>query len=250
MADDQTTTDTETQAATDGKPKTRSGPKWEKAAMDRVKAGIRKFSKPLADLAARDANEGDTRLLVTDFLCDVLGFDKYADLTTEYRVRGEFADFGLRVDKQLAAFVEVKRVTTKLGMKHLRQVQNYALNEGVEWVVLTNGAQWQVYHITAALPVLTEIAFDVDLLADGSLSDKAAKLFYLTSESMERKRIDELWQARRATSPESLAKVLRSEKVVEAIRKELWRQTDHRALSEEIIELLERTVLRPECLGG
>jgi len=250
MSDHQAITDTETQAVTDGRPKARSGPKWEKAAVDRVKVGIRKFSKPLADLAARDANEGDTRLLVTDFLCDVLGFDKYADLTTEYRVRGEFADFGLRVDKQLAAFVEVKRVTTKLGMKHLRQVQNYALNEGVEWVVLTNGAQWQVYHITAALPVLTEIAFDVDLLADGSLPDKAAKLFYLTSESMKRRRIDELWQARRATSPESLAKVLRSEKVVDAIRKELWRQTEHRASAEDIVDLLEQTVLRPECLGG
>jgi hypothetical protein len=40
-------------------------------------------------LADRDANEGDTRLLVTDFLCDGLGFDKYSDLTTEYQVKGE-----------------------------------------------------------------------------------------------------------------------------------------------------------------
>jgi hypothetical protein len=36
-----------------------------------------------ADLIARNANEGDTRLLVTDFLCDGLGYDKYEDLTTE-----------------------------------------------------------------------------------------------------------------------------------------------------------------------
>ena len=57
-------------------------PKWESEARDRLKNAIRRFSKPLADLVARDANEGDTRLLVTDFLCDGLGFDKYADLTT------------------------------------------------------------------------------------------------------------------------------------------------------------------------
>ncbi|MCL5943183.1 MAG: type I restriction enzyme HsdR N-terminal domain-containing protein [Actinobacteria bacterium] len=236
--------------ATETKPRApRSGPKWENAAKERVKAGIRRFSKPLAELVARDANEGDTRLLVTDFLCEVLGYDKYTDLTTEYRVRGEFADFGLRVEKQLVAFVEVKRVTTKLGTKHLRQVQNYALNEGVEWVVLTNGAQWQVYHITAAVPVLTEIAFEVDILADGGPSDKAAKLFYLTQESLKRRQIDELWRARRATSPDSLANVLRSEKVVDAIRRELWRQTGHRATAEAIVDLLEQTVLRPECLG-
>lgn len=56
----------------------------------------------MADLVARDANEGDTRLLVTDFLCEGLGYDKYEDLTTEYQVKGEFADYGVRLDKHWA----------------------------------------------------------------------------------------------------------------------------------------------------
>ena len=47
------------------KPKPRSAPKWETDARDRLKTAIRRYSKPLADLVARDANEGDTRLLVT-----------------------------------------------------------------------------------------------------------------------------------------------------------------------------------------
>jgi len=48
-------------------PAPRGAPKWETEARDRVKAAVKRFSKPLADLVARDANEGDTRLLVTDF---------------------------------------------------------------------------------------------------------------------------------------------------------------------------------------
>ena len=55
------------------KPKARAAPKWETEARERLKAAIRRYSKPLADLVARDANEGDTRLPVTDFLCDGLG---------------------------------------------------------------------------------------------------------------------------------------------------------------------------------
>jgi len=90
-----------------------TAPKWETAARERMKGAIKKFSKPLADLIARDANEGDTRLLVTDILCDGFGFDKYSELTTEYRVKGEFADYGIRLDKDLIAFLEVKRVNTK-----------------------------------------------------------------------------------------------------------------------------------------
>lgn len=227
----------------------RAIPKWKTDTLDRVKAGMRKCSRPLSDLVERDANEGDTRLMVTDLLCDVLGYDKYTDLTTEYQVRGEFADYGLRIDKQLVAFVEVKRVTTKLGVKHLRQVQSYALNEGVEWVVLTNASHWQVYHITAKMPVLTELAFEVDLLSNATLAEKTEKLFHLSRESMKHKQIDELWLARRATSPESLANVLCSEKVIAEIRKELWRQTGHKLEATEVVELLEQTVLRRECLG-
>ncbi len=79
-------------------------PKWETNARERLKTAIRRYSRPLADMAERDANEGDTRLLVTDFLSDGLGFDKFDDLTTEYQVKGEFADYGIRIDKELVAF--------------------------------------------------------------------------------------------------------------------------------------------------
>jgi predicted type IV restriction endonuclease len=212
-----------------------------------VKTSLRKFQRPLSDLRSRDANEGDTRLFVTDFLCEALGYDKYSDLTTEYRVRGEFADFGLRVDKQMVAFIEVKRIASKLGKKHLRQVETYALNEGIEWVILTNGAEWQVYHITAALPIEVELALTVDLLSDETLAEKARKMFYISSEALKRRQIDELWQARRATAPPSLARALTADKVVEELRKELRRQTGHRATAEEVVTLLRETVFRAEC---
>ena len=88
------------------KPSTAT-PKWETAARERMRAAIKKFSKRLADLVARDANEADTGLLVTDMLCEGFGFDEYAELTTEYRVKVEFADYGIRLDKDLIAFLEV-----------------------------------------------------------------------------------------------------------------------------------------------
>jgi hypothetical protein len=227
------------------KPKDRSAPKWETDARDRLRTAIRRFSRPLADLVARDANEGDTRLLVTDFLCDGLGFDKYADLTTEYQVKGEFADYGVRIDRDLVAFIEVKRVATKLSTKHLRQVEMYAVNEGVEWVILTNGSVWQVYHITGGLPVVIDLALEVDLLGDEAPAYKVGQLFYLTRESLKRRQIDELWKAKRATSPASLWQVLVSDPVAEAIRKELWRQTGHRVDTADITRLLTETLLRP-----
>lgn len=231
------------------KPPAQSGPKWEADARERVKGAIRRFSKPLADLVARDANEGDTRLLITDFLCEGLGFDKYEDLTTEYEVKGDFADYGVRIDQQLIAFVEVKRCTTRLTTRHLRQVEMYAVNEGVEWLILTNGVNWQVFHVTGGLPVTVDLAFDVNLLGDESLAEKTGKLFYLSREALKRHQIDVIWKTKRATAPKSLATLVLSTAVTECIRKELRRSTGQNVKVEEIGRLLEETVLKPECFA-
>lgn len=229
------------------RPAPKSAPKWEVEGHDRLRAAIRKLNKPLADLASRDANEGDTRILVTDFLCDALGYDKYSDLTTEYQVRGEFADYGIRIDKQLVAFIEVKRVATKLDVKHLRQVEMYAVNEGVEWVILTNAADWRVYHITGGLPVQIDLAFAVNLLGDESLAFKTNQLFYLSRESFKRRQVDDLWKTQRATSPKSMAQVLISEPVIAAIHKELRRQSGQSIDAGELVAILKGSVLRPDC---
>lgn len=228
-------------------PAPRGAPKWETEARERVKAAIKRFSKPLADLVARDANEGDTRLLVTDFLCEGLGYDKYSHLTTEYEVKGDFADYGVRIDKDLVAFIEVKRCTTKLTTKHLRQVEMYAVNEGVEWLILTNGSNWQVYHVTGGLPVVIDLAFDTSLLGEETLAEKANQLFYISLESFKRRQIDELWKAKRASSPKSLAGAVVSPVVVDSIRKELRRTTGQNIETAEITKLLRETVIRADC---
>jgi predicted type IV restriction endonuclease len=229
------------------KPAERQGPKWEVETRERLRIIIRKFIKPLQDLVSRDANEGDTRLLVTDFLCEVLGYDKYSDLTTEYQVKGEFADYGVRIDKQLVAFIEVKRITTKLDVKHLRQVEMYAVNEGVEWVILTNAQQWQVYHLTGALPVQIDLALDINLLSEDSIPQKTHQMFFLAREAFKRHLIDELWKAKRAMSPKSLTKVICAEPVIDCIRKELKRQTGYSTDAKEICTVIKQTLLRSEC---
>lgn len=236
-------------AAVEKRPATRVQPKWESDARDRVRTAVRRFSRPLQDLVSRDANEGDTRLLVTDLLCEGLGYDKYEDLTTEYQVKGEFADYGVRIDKQLVAFIEVKRCTQKLGVRHLRQVQMYAVNEGVEWMILTNGQVWQVYHLTGGLPVVVDLALELDLLGDASLGQKADALFYLSREAMRRHLLDELWKAKAASSPRSVAEAILADPVVDAIRKELRRRTGYNSDARTLTSVLCEEVLRAEALG-
>lgn len=232
------------------KPAPRGAPKWETDTKDQIRAALRRFSKPLQDLIARDANEGDTRMLVTDFLTMGLGYDKYSDLTTEYQVKGEFADYGVRIEQQLVAFIEVKRCTTRLNEKHLRQVQNYAANEGVEWMVLTNGVHWQAYHLTGGLPLVADLAVDVNLLDDTPMAQKISALFYLSRESLKRRQIDQLWQTKRITSPASLAATLVSEKLIDELRKELRRVYGYNADAAELLATVRSEVIAPGLLAS
>ncbi|MEQ6897956.1 hypothetical protein [Microbacterium sp. KR10-403] len=227
-----------------------AGPKWETDAKDDIRSALRKFQKPLQELVQRDANEGDTRLLVTDFLCVALGYDKYEDLTTEYAVRGEFADYGVRIDKQLVAFIEVKRAAQQLNARHLRQVETYAVKEGLEWIILTNGQTWQAYHVTvvAGQQVSTTLALDVDLLGEEAPAKKIEKLFHLHRSALKRDTISELWKKQAATSPQALADILRTPAVLDAVRKEIRRQSGFNADVEELGRIVRSGVIRPELV--
>ncbi len=228
-----------------------SGPKWETDALENLRTYVRKFAKPLRELVDRDANEGDTRLLVTDMLCDAMGYDKYEDLTTEYSVRGEFADYGIRIDKQLVAFVEVKRAAQNLNAKHLRQVETYAVKEGVEWMILTNGRVWAVYHLAspAGAPIETSLLMQVDLLDDSTVNAKAAQLFYLHKSAMRHDKITELWHQRAATAPSALVEVLLSDSVLDELRKEVRRRSGYNPELSALAATLKESVIRAELAG-
>jgi len=205
-------------------------PKWEQNAKSRVSAGLKKLIKPTLMLKEKDAAEADTRHLVTDLLVDVLGYDKYENLTAEFAVKGDFADYGVRIEKQLEAFIEVKRISQKLSPTHLRQVESYALKEGVQWAILTNAQVWQVYHVTPVKGQQSEVTliFEVDIL-DETLkpSAKSDLLFLISKEGLSKGRLAEYLSAQNAVSPKTLKPILLSDDVLAAVRKEIKKKTKH-----------------------
>lgn len=226
-------------------------PQWEENAKASIKSGIRKYSKPLADLVKRDANEGDTRLLITDFLCEALGYDKFEDLTTEYAVRYEFADYGVRINKQLTAFIEVKRAAQELSPKHLRQVETYAVKEGLEWLILTNGQHWRVYHVHAATgrQVQTDLSFEVDILGDESPAKKTDKLFLIHRAAFQKNLIAEDWKRKAATSAPAIARALLSPSVLDAIRKDIRTRTKYNADVDELADVIKGEITKMGLLN-
>jgi predicted type IV restriction endonuclease len=202
-----------------------STPVWETKSKETLRTFLKSNLKSLKALEDREAVEADTRTFVTDLLVEGLSYDKYEELTAEYLVKGEFADIGIKVEKKLLAFVEIKRIGLDLKDTHLRQVKNYAANEGVEWVILTNGRNWQVYHISNTTPIEHELLFQADLLGDGSPAEKVAQLWQISKAAMVKGVINETYQSAAAVNNTSIRSALLSEPVLLAVRKEIRART-------------------------
>lgn len=219
--------------------KEKSDPKWEVDARLQIKSGLKALKKPLADIIAKDAVEADTRLFITDFMERVLGYDKYSNLTAEYAVSGDWADYGVKIDGNLIAFIEAKRIGQKLSDKHLKQVQTYAVNEGVDWLILTNAKQWQVYHLKAeGLPIQTDLVIDIDLI-DSQPKEIESALFNLHLVAMKKKVILDVWKRVEATSEPKVIKALLTSSVVKEVRLTLAKQTGCKVTDTEVLDALK-----------
>ena len=128
----------------------------------RLTTSVPKFKKVLARAKERDVNESDTVTVVTDMLEEVFGFDKYTDITREFGIQGTYCDLAVKSGKRIEYLLEVKAIGIDLNDRHLRQVVNYAAQQGITWVVLTNGLKWQIHRVNLEEKVRSEKLFAFD----------------------------------------------------------------------------------------
>ena len=142
-----------------------------KKVAERLFAGIKRFQPILAAAKARDVGETDTVTIVKDMLADVFGYDKYSELTSEFAIRGTYCDLAIKLDGKLSTLIEVKAIGIELKEAHVKQAVDYAANQGVDWVLLTNGIRWCVYHVFFTRPIQTELVVDIDFSTLNPKSD-------------------------------------------------------------------------------
>ena len=124
---------------------------------DRITTGIKRFQLILASAKSRDVGESDTVTIIVDMLAEIFGYDKYSEITSEHAIRGTFCDLAIKIDSVLQLLIEVKAIGLDLKDQYVKQAVDYAANQGVDWVVLTNGLVWRVYKVTFAKPIESEL---------------------------------------------------------------------------------------------
>jgi predicted type IV restriction endonuclease len=190
-------------------------------------------------------------MIVTDILADVFGYDKYSEVTRELCIRGTFCDLATRIDGKFQMLIEVKAIGLELKDAHVKQAVDYAANQGVEWVALTNGNLWRVFRVIFAKPIDAELVLDIDLVAlNPKNADNLESLFLLTRESMLKSGLYAYHDHLQATNKFYLAAVVLSDAVLETIRRELRRLSDAKIDIEELRDALRLEVIKREVIEG
>jgi len=135
---------------------------------------LRDARNMIAAIERKDANEAETRRRVERIFERAMGYDALVHLSRERAVHGagdtEHVDFAIMVDENPdappAMMVELKRVGLDLSPRHLKQASRYAIDAGCEWVLLTNGRDWRLYHVQFGQPPETKLVHQWDLLHD------------------------------------------------------------------------------------
>lgn len=226
--------------------------KLPKKFVERVARNLKNYQAITEAQRKRDVSEADTVTVVKDVLADIFGYDKYAELTSEHQIRGTFCDLAVRVDGKIRFLVEVKAAALELADNHLRQALNYGANQGIEWLVLTNGLEWQLHKVIFGQPIDKEEVARFSLQGVSAQRNDDLQIMYLLArEGIVLDAINTFHQRSQLVNKFMITQLLLTDGVSAIIRRDLRRLfPDLKVSNEQIQELLWNEVLKREVIEG
>lgn len=209
---------------------------------------MKAYHKQFLAKANPDLDESGTRLMINFFLTEVLGYAPIEEVKTEYMIRGTYADYVIQMKGVRYFLVEVKAYGIDLSDKHLRQAVNYGANEGIEWALLTNGRQFDVYKILFEKPINERKVFSIDLSNKDHLKNAIDSIQYLHRASVSSKGLDLLWAKCVALDPKTVAGFFKNKPVVNFLKRVLKKRFRHKFSDEEVYASIDRIILEPILL--
>lgn len=216
---------------------------------ERVGTHLKKYQTLSAAQKKRDISEADTVTLIKDFLSEVLGYDKFNELTSEYAIRNSRCDLAIKIAGKVKFLIEVKAIGKDLNSAHLDQVVGYGVNHGIGWVALTNSIEWQLYKIGFG-KIEQVTAFSLTDL--GSRKDEdLQKLFLLAREGTAKDAISTFYQQGQLFNRYTVAQMVMSDWVVTCLRRELRKLFPELKVDTATIqELLFNEIIKRDVVEG
>ncbi len=114
-----------------------------------------------------DLKETPTRNIFIDPLLQTLGWDvsDWDKVQTEYpTIDGKSVDYACKIDGKAVLLIEAKQLIDPLSdVRGTTQIISYAVNDGIDWCILTNGIKYKVYFTRGKGAAPDKLLFEVSL---------------------------------------------------------------------------------------
>jgi len=200
---------------------------------------LKKYQNVMLAAKEQNVNEADMVLRLVKMFEDVFGYDAFKEVTREAQLRDKYVDLMLKIDGVPRLLIEVKAPAVALRDRQIEQAQNYASRNNFQWVLLTNGVEWNLYHLTFSEGIEYERAFHIDFSED-DLAKCATTLDVLHRKSLGKGGLDDFWACQVALSPTSISKALFREDVLNAIRRNVKKETGRAMEIEDLAESIRK----------
>ncbi|OGH98940.1 MAG: hypothetical protein A2X42_09015 [Candidatus Margulisbacteria bacterium GWF2_38_17] len=223
-----------------------------KKTIDRFSKNVSKFQGILRLAKDRDVNESDTVSIITDILADVLGYDKYLEITRELAIRSTYCDLAIKVDNNIQYLIEAKAIGIELKENHLRQAIDYGANHGIPWVILTNGISWEIYKIRFEKPINYDLVCSFNFLEINHKKEvDQEKLFIISKEGLSKDAREDFHEKVQSFNRFIVGAIILNENVVNTIKKELKKlNAGIKVDNDQIQKMLSSEVLKRDVIEG
>ena len=199
----------------------------------------------IQDVYKMDGNEAETRRRLERVFENLLGYDSLKHLSREHAVKAsgltEHLDFAIRLDGTPDAtpimVVEVKAVGVDLRQKHIKQAISYAINLGCNWILLTNGREWRIYHMEFRHNESPDARLLEEWnLLEGDPAELLKQFDRISYRNVRRGELGRLWETAKVLQPKSLLEAMFSIDSLRSMRRVLKKEAGVLIAFEDIIE--------------
>ncbi len=218
--------------------------------LERITKNYNNIKKIIIAASHKDINEADTVFIVSDILSEILGYDKYDNITREYVIKGTYCDLAIKTNENIEFLIEVKAIGIKLNEKHIKQAVDYGANQGIDYVILTNGIYWSVYKLSFDKPITTKLLYSFNFLElNIRKQEDQEKLFILCKEGLQKNAIDKYSEYKKIVNRFFISTIIQSDDVLNLIRRQLKKiLPKFKIENPEIKSILFNSVLKREVL--
>lgn len=211
--------------------------------IEAIKPNLEKFKAQVKRAKHENLNESGTRLLIDNILQNILGY-QLQHIKTEQRIpnRQIRVDYLLSFDGKSIMTVEAKQINLTLNEKHISQATSYAYYLNIDFALLTNANEWQLYYVIPKKLKKYEyhLVFSINFLES---TDKIIeKLFTISRFGIAEKSLEILKSKMKSLN--SIDEIILSTEIIEKVTAILNQKNASSVNADEVRNAIEMNILK------